>query len=66
MLDKGRRAAKPMRGGPAPRIQGAAKAAMLELSGKPDPLSLVEIAARLAEAHGVLTEMRSVCRGCTN
>ena len=39
---------------------------MLELSGKPDPLSLVEIAARLAEAHGVLTEMRSVCRGRTN
>ena len=39
---------------------------MLELSGKPDPLSLVEIAARLAKAHGVLTEMRSVCRGCTN
>ena len=51
--DEGRREAKPMHGGPAPRIQGEAEAAMLDLAGKPDHLSLAEIAQRLAEEHGV-------------
>ena len=51
-----------MQGGPAPRIQGEAEAAMLGFAGKPNHLSLAEIAARLAEAHGVLAETRSVCR----
>jgi transposase len=51
--DEGRREAKPMHGGPAPRIQGAAKESMLELAGKPHHLSLAEITARLAETHGV-------------
>ena len=41
----------------------AAEAAMLALAGKPHHPSLAEIAAYLAEAHGVLAETRSVCRG---
>jgi len=36
--DEGRREAKPMGGGPAPRIRGAAEAVMLELAGRPDHL----------------------------
>ena len=60
--DEGRRAAKPMQGGPAPRIRGAAEAAMLGLAGKPNHLSLAEIAARLAEAHGVRVHLTTVHR----
>ena len=62
--DEKRREAKPVRGGPAPRIQGAAETAMLGLAGKPGPLGLAETAARPAEAHGVLAETRGVCRRC--
>ncbi len=47
--DEGRREAKPMRGGPAPRIRGEVEAAMLDLAGRPNHLSLAEIATRLAE-----------------
>jgi transposase len=60
--DEGRREAKPTHGGPAPRIQGAAEAAMLELAGKPHHLSLAEIAARLAETHGVRVHLTTVRR----
>ena len=62
MRDEGRRAAKPMGRGPAPRIGGAAAAAMLELAGSPRHLTLAEIAARLAEAHGVCVHLTTVHR----
>ena len=60
--DEGRREAKPMRGGPAPRIRGGVEAAMLELAGRPVHLSLAEIAARLAETHGVRVHLTTVHR----
>jgi transposase len=60
--EEGRRAAKPMRGGPAPRITGEVEAAMLDLAGRPDHLSLAEIAARLAETHGVRVHLTTVHR----
>src|SRR3712207_6282269 len=47
--EEGRREAKPMRGGPAPRITGEIEAAMLDLAGRPNHLSLAEIAARVAD-----------------
>jgi transposase len=60
--DEGRREAKPMRGGPAPRITGEVEQAMLGLAGAPDHPSLAEIAARLAEAHGVRVHLTTVHR----
>src|SRR5918998_296521 len=54
--------AKPMGGGPAPRIRGAAGAAMLELAGGPDHLGLAGIAARLAGTHGVRVHLTTVHR----
>ena len=60
--DEGRREAKPMGGGPAPRIRGGAEAAMLELAGRPEHPSLSEIAARLAETHGVRVHLTTVHR----
>jgi len=60
--DEKRREAKPVRGGPAPRIQGAAETAMLGLAGQPNHLSLAEIAARLAETHGVRVHLTTVHR----
>ena len=60
--DEGRRAAKPMNGGPSPRIQGEAAATMLALAGRPYHLSLAEIAARLAEAHGVRVHLTTIHR----
>jgi len=60
--EEGRREAKPMRGGPAPRIRGEAEAAMLNLAGRPNHLALAEIAARLAEAHGVRVHLTTVHR----
>ena len=62
--DEGRREAKPMGHGPASIIGGVVEAVMLALAGSPRHLSLAEITARLAEAHGVLAETRSVCRRC--
>ncbi len=60
--EEGRRAAKPMRGGPAPRIAGEVEAAMLDLAGRPNHLSLAEIAARLAQTHGVRVHLTTVHR----
>jgi transposase len=60
--DEGRREAKPMRGGPAPRIRGEVEAAMLGLAGGPDHPSLAEMAARLAEATGVRAHLTTVHR----
>jgi putative transposase len=60
--DEGRREAKRMRGGPAPRIRGEVKATMLGLAGGPDHPSLAEIASRLAEAHGVRVHLTTVHR----
>jgi transposase len=56
--DEGRRAAKPMRGGPAARITGEVEAAMPGLAGGPDHPSLAEIAARRGSPR------RRAC-GCT-
>ncbi len=60
--EEGRRAAKPMRGGPAPRIRGGVEAAMLDLAGRPNHPSLAEIAARLAETTGVRVHLTTVHR----
>ena len=60
--DEGRREAKPMGHGPAPVIGGAVEAAMLALAGKPHHLGLAEIAARLAETHGVRVHLTTVHR----
>ena len=60
--DEGRREAKLMRGGPAPRITGEVEAAMLDLAGRPNHLSLAKIAVRLAEAHGVRVHLTTVHR----
>ncbi len=60
--DEGRRDAKRMRGGPAPAIRGEAAATVLSLAGGPHHLSLAEIAARLAEAHGVRVHLTTVHR----
>ena len=60
MRDEGRREAKPMGHGPAPVIGGAAEAAMLALAGSPHHLSLAEITARLAEAHGMRVHLTTV------
>ena len=60
--DEGRRTAKPMGHGPAPVIGGTIEAAMLELAGSPRHLSLAEIAARLAETHGVRVHLSTVHR----
>ena len=60
--DEGRREAKPMRGGPAPRITGEVEAAMLDLVGGPHHPSLAEIAARLAETTGVRVHLTTVHR----
>ena len=46
--EEGRREAKPMRGGPAPVMRGEVEAAMLGLAGRPNHLTLAEIAARLS------------------
>jgi transposase len=60
--EEGRREAKPMRGGPAPRIRGGVEAAMLDLAGGPHHPSLAEIAARLAETTGVRVHLTTVHR----
>src|SRR5918997_997853 len=60
--EEGRREAKRMGGGPAPRIRGEVEAAMLGLAGGPDHPSLAEIAARLAEATGVRVHLTTVHR----
>ena len=60
--EEGRREAKPMRGGPAPRITGEVEAAMVDLAGRPNHPSLAEIAARLAETHGVRAHLTTVHR----
>ncbi|HET8634048.1 MAG TPA: helix-turn-helix domain-containing protein [Gemmatimonadales bacterium] len=59
---EGRRGAKPMRGGPAPRIHGKVEAVVLDLAGGPHHLSLAEIAARLAEATGVRVHLTTIHR----
>ena len=56
MRDEGRREAKPMGHGPAPAIGGAAEAGSLH------HLGLAEIAARLAETHGVRVHLTTVHR----
>ncbi len=60
--DEGRRAAKPMAGGPAPRITGEAEAALLRLAGGTNHLSLAEMAAWLAETAGVRVRPATVHR----
>jgi transposase len=50
---EGRRAAKPMRGGPKPRISGAVEAALGGLLSEANGLSLAEYRDRLAERTGV-------------
>jgi len=51
-----------MRGGPAPAIRGEVAATVQSLAGGPNHLTLAEIAARLAEAHGVRVHLITVHR----
>ena len=51
-----------MHGGPAPVIRGEALTAMLGLAGSPNHLTLAEIAAHLAETHGVQVHLTTVHR----
>ena len=51
--DEGRREAKRMGGGPAPRIAGAVEAALLGMLGRGNHLTLAQCRDRLAEATGV-------------
>ena len=60
--DEGRRAAKPVRGGPMPRIRGKVQASMLGLAGSPRHLTLDEIASCLAEAHDAHAHLTTVRR----
>ncbi len=62
--DEGRRAAKPMGGGPgpAPRITGETEAALRRLAGGTNHLSLAEMAAWLAETAGVRVRPATVHR----
>ena len=60
--DEGQREAKRQGGGPAPRITGEAEAALLRLVGGTNPLTLAEIAARLAETEGVRVHPTTVHR----
>src|SRR3954462_12296330 len=50
---EGRRAAKRVGGGPKPRITGEVEAALLDLLGEADHLTLAECRDRLAERTGV-------------
>ena len=51
--EEGRREAKRMGGGPAPRITGAVEAALLGMLGQGNHLTLAQCRDRLAEATGV-------------
>ena len=51
--EEGRREAKRMGGGPAPRIAGAVEAALLGMLGGGNHLTLEQCRDRLAEATGV-------------
>ena len=51
--DEGRRAAKPVAGGPAPRITGEAEAALVGALEADNHLTLAECRARVAERTGV-------------
>ena len=51
--DEGRRAAKRMGGGPAPRIRGEAEAALLGMLGGGNHLTLAQCRDRLAAGTGV-------------
>ena len=51
--DEGRRAAKPMGGGPKPAIAGAAEAALRRMPEGENHLTLAECRDRLAEETGI-------------
>ena len=59
---EGRRAAKPHAGGPAPRLDQAARAKLAAIVAAANDLSLAEDAARLLERVGVTASGPSVCR----
>ena len=61
--DEGRREAKRMGGGPAPRINGAVKAVLLDLlEGEDNHLTLAQCRDRLAEQTGVRVDPWTVGR----
>jgi transposase len=61
--DEGRREAKRMGGGPAPRITGAVETALLDLlKGDNNHLTLAQCRDRLAEQTGVLVHTWTVGR----
>ena len=51
--EEGRRGAKPMRGGPAPRITGEVEAALLRMLREDNRLTLAQCGERLAREAGV-------------
>lgn len=60
--DEGRRVAKPMGGGPKPRISGEVEATLLGLLGEANHLTLAECRDRLAERTGVRVDPWTVGR----
>ena len=59
---EGRREAKPPRGGPAPRLDDAALAALRALVAEANALTLAEYAERLAAHTGARASTPTVCR----
>jgi transposase len=60
--EEGRRAAKPMAGGPRPKISGAVEAALRGVLAEANQLSLAECRDRLAERTGVHVDAWTVGR----
>ncbi len=60
--DEGRRAPKPMNGGPRPVIRGDVEAALLRILHDSNHLTLLECRDRLAEATGVRVDPWTVGR----
>ncbi|HEX6011784.1 MAG TPA: helix-turn-helix domain-containing protein [Geminicoccaceae bacterium] len=59
---EGRQMAKPPRAGPAPRLDGAALAALRALVAEANASTLAEYADRLAERSGVRASAPTLCR----
>ena len=59
---EGRRAAKPHRGGPAPRLNGKALDALRALVAEANALTLTEYAERLAERTGLRVSGPTLCQ----
>jgi transposase len=61
-LREGRREAKPPRGGPAPRLDAAALAALRTLVAEANALTLAEYVDRLGERTGTRVSVSTLCQ----